>query len=292
MTWQATCRTGSFGMLLLTVLSAAACGASDGPAAPTSQTPPAPPQLAADTLAELLRELADHYGDDSRCSSELTGARQRDVCRLWALQQMLTTTSARNGAVGGAFRMPYFWHWVEPNPRLQIARLPDRTPLAELPPPTGYERYKSFGHIDRRPALYLGDLAADQPRYHHPDVGDFATFGWCSEREMAFCALAVTWGYEVKIVQRGIHVVSRVRLTEAEPATEVIVDTTFDMIRLTESGTSLADWRDDIGDGKMVRWYNRVCHDPEELEVVRELPVSAQARQRLIGLADRYFGDG
>jgi hypothetical protein len=279
-------------MLLLTVLSAAACGASDGPAASIPLTPLPSPNLTADTLAGLLRELADHYGDDSRCSSELTGSRQRDVCRLWALQQMLTTSSARDAAVGGAFRLPYFWHWVEPNPRLQIVRLPDRVPMAELPPPEGYERYKSFGHIDRRPALYLGDLAADEPRYHHPDVGDFSSFGWCSEREMAFCALAVTWGYEVKIVQRGIHVVSRVRLTETTPATEVVVDTTFDMIRLIQTDASLESWRDDIGDGRMVRWYNQVCHDPQELGQVRELPVSPQARQRLVGQADRYFDGG
>jgi hypothetical protein len=280
----------SSGILLLAVLLAASCGGPESPAASVPQQTPAPPAITADTLAGLLRELADLYGDDSRCSAEIEDdRRQRDLCRLWALQQMLTTTSARDGAVGGAFRLPYFWHWVEPNPRLQIVRLPERVTLAELPPPAGYQRYQSFGHIDRRPALYLGDLAADQPRYHHPEVGDFSSFGWCSEREMAYCALAVTWGYEVKIVQRGIHVVSRVRLSETAPATEVIIDTTFDMIRLTRTEAALADWRDDVGEGRMVRWYNQVCHDPEELEQVGELPVSASARQRLIEQADSYF---
>jgi hypothetical protein len=60
-------------------------------------------------------------------------------------------------------------------------------------------------------------------------------------------------------------------------------------IRLTRTEAALADWRDDVGEGRMVRWYNQVCHDPEELEQVGELPVSASARQRLIEQADSYF---
>jgi len=247
------------------------------------------PVFKATALPSLFLEMADHYGG-LHCSVEHGNEASTDVCRLWAVHQMLTTTSATDGAVGGAFRLPYFWHWTEPNPRLSIVSRPDQQPLVQLEPPPGYGRYKTFGHIDRKPALYLGDVAADEPRYFHPDVGEFSSFGWCSEREMAFCALAAIWGYEVKVVQHGIHVVSVVRLETAAPSPEVLVDTTFNMFSLGHTEASLSDWQNDIGEGTSAKWYNEVCHDPHELKAVKEISVPARAKERLVAQVESYFG--
>ncbi len=209
------------------------------------------------------------------------------------MQQTLTTSGAVDGALGGAFEIPYFWHWVEPNPRLGIVHLPDEQPLAALPPLEGYGRYQTFGHMDRDPTLYLGDLASETPGYRHDRAGTFYTFGWCSEREMALCTLLELWGYEVKIVQEGIHVTTRVWL-QTEPPTEMVLDTTFNLAYFQdlEDGKTLSSWNEDLGEGTEIERYNGTCHSASELRQVGAIPVSSAAQDRLIGMAREWFEGG
>jgi hypothetical protein len=202
------------------------------------------------------------------------------------LHSLLTTDAALNCARGGVLRTAYFWHWVSPNPRYELVRLPDSVHLNTLPPPQGYERYKTYADIDRLPTLYLSDLVTPQPAYYHPSCGSFHTFGWCSEREMAFCALLSSMGYRCKIKQDGIHVWTevliglRVSTGATEPFT-LAVDNTFDQLALTRLSVSAEQWRQDIGSGAQVQWYNRKALSANEVASVASIEVGEAAAARL-----------
>jgi hypothetical protein len=287
------------------VTLACCCAQSDSADAPHTGTPPTSEsrqtedltflnverEAHAQTLPALLELMAEHHGATSKCPLPRS-AFEENPCKLWAIQQMLTTTSASDGAVGGAFRTAYFWHWIDPNPRLSIVKIPEDVPLGELPPPEGFQQYQSYAYVDRTPAIYFSDLAADEPRYSHHSVGEFTTFGWCSEREMALCALLTTWGFSAKVHQTGIHVTTRVWLVGQQRPMELILDTTFNYARLAElAQTDFATWSNDFGQGADVSYYNRVCHDGEVQEQLRNIHVSAAARRRLTGQAESYFND-
>jgi hypothetical protein len=284
-------------------LLACCCAQSDSADALQTEKPPDPkPQPTEDStflnaeqvahaqnLPALLELMAEHYSAASDCPFARADF-EEDPCQLWAIQQMLTTTSASDGAVGGAFRTAYFWHWIEPNPRLSIVKLPENIQLGKLPPPEAFQRYKSHAYVDRTPVLYLADLAADKPGYSHPSVGEFATFGWCSEREMALCALLTTWGLKTKIHQTGIHVTTRVWMAGKSRPMELVLDTTFNYAQLVETDhTDLEAWSGDIGQGTDIAHYNRVCRDEDLHDQLTNIPVSAGARRRLTSQAKSYF---
>ena len=149
--------------------------------------------------------------------------------------QLPTGSGAADGARGGYLGIPYFWHWIEPNPRHEIIILPDSVLLSTLSPPASYERYQSFADIDRLPALYLGDLVSEVPKYSHPICGAFFSFGWCSEREMAYVVLMRALGYPGKVKQSGIHTRSALwcSFRHVEGHTVILeahVDNTFDQV--------------------------------------------------------------
>lgn len=204
------------------------------------------------------------------------------------LHALFTGAGAGNGDRGGLLRIPYFWHWVDPNPRHEIRLVTDDRPLATLPPPTPYTRYASLADIDRVPLLYLGDLVAEQPRYRHPQYGTFETFGWCSEREMAFLALMLALGHEGKIVQEGIHVWTElwcelVTASGGRVAICVRVDNTFGRVRwmALPSGTKRAQWLTQVGRGEQVAWYNRTARASAQQDGLRLLEVGVAAATRI-----------
>jgi hypothetical protein len=141
--------------------------------------------------------------------------------------------------------------------------------------------------IDRIPALYLGDLVSEKPGYLHPDCGTFFTFGWCSEREMAFTALFTAWGYPAKIWQSGIHTYSVVwcefRTTSGSTVNLAAeVDTTFDSVTWREvpQGTQPDRWLEETGSGAQIDWYNRKARSQEQIDALQTIQVGAEARDR------------
>lgn len=102
---------------------------------------------------------------------DTVAANRRALLPLLYRHGLLTTTEAVDCRTGGALGTSYLWHWVTPNPRHALRRLPDSAPLIRLPPPPGFAKYKSWADVDRLPALYLGDLAAERARYWHPLCG-------------------------------------------------------------------------------------------------------------------------
>jgi hypothetical protein len=199
--------------------------------------------------------------------------------RIHFFHDLLTGSGAADGLRGGFLGIPYFWHWTDPNPRHRILSLPDSIPLRDQPPPRGLERYASFADVDRIPSLFLGDLFAERPRYAHPETGPFYTFGWCSEREMAFLALMTLMGYTGRIVRAGIHVWTELLCTfpASEDSVRLVarVDNTFGTItwaRFPEDRDPRA-WQEEAERERLVRWYNHTARSPEQLGALRRIVV-------------------
>jgi hypothetical protein len=270
----------------------------------------APPSRAA-TLVEFLRiaysnnavSVETHLGPRYRALCKSLGvpdtlAANRDVLLPFLFQHgLLTTGDAVDCRRGGGFGTAYMWHWTSPNPRHALRRLPDSTPLIRLPPPKGFAKYKSWADVDRLPSLYLGDLAEERARYHHPLCGDLYTFGWCSEREMAFGALLAAQGVKGKIKQEGIHVWTEVVFDlmgpEGKPRPSVVAfDHTFDTVEGWPLRGARAAWAKDQGDGAQVGWYNRTAGSASEVGKVKAIVVGPEAARRMTHQIQAWLGHG
>jgi hypothetical protein len=118
--------------------------------------------------------------------------------------------------------------------------------------------YSSYADIDRTPLLFLGDLFTENPKYYHTKQDTFSSFGWCSEREMAFVALVSLLNYQAKVVVRGNHswtelIVPMVKLNGDSLNFMVNVDNTFDRITWNQiSQVAVAEWESKVhGESKM-----------------------------------------
>lgn len=207
---------------------------------------------------------------------------------IYFLHDCFTGVSASDFSSGGFFEIPYFWHWVDPNPRHSIISLPDSVFLNIMEPTLDFARYQSYADIDRVPSLFLADLVTEKPLYYHSQCGAFYTFGWCSEREMSFALLLSLFGYEGKIKQSGIHTWSEfwVPFRRAD-STEIIliskVDNTFNSLfwEIAPSGLNKADWINDFGTGEQIAWYNRKCRSSEQIQKVQNIIVSDSSAVRI-----------
>jgi len=121
------------------------------------------------------------------------------------LHKFFTCQNASNGSRGGIINIPYYWHWVTPNPRYEIFLNNSNKKLSEVRPPEEFSKYKSFADIDRTPYLFLSELFLDSPKYYSSLCDTFSTFGWCSEREMAFVSLLDILGYKGKVIAENNH---------------------------------------------------------------------------------------
>jgi hypothetical protein len=219
-------------------------------------------------------------------------ANQEKYFKLLFYNKMLTTTNSVDCTKGGMLKIPYFWHWIDPNPRHRIIDNESGTLLVDKSPPERYSLYKSHADIDRTPYIYLKDLVSEKPGYRHPDCSEFYTFGWCSEREMAYSLLIGLYGFKSKIVQKGIHVTSNVWVTfttrSGKKATLMaIVDNTYDVLVWKKVKRIAFDsWYKDMGTIKMVKWYNKKARSEEERELVKDIRVGEKAAARIEGLVD------
>ncbi len=221
---------------------------------------------------------------------------QSHYFRIQFLHDLFTSTGAYDCNMGGILKLPYFWHWTKPNPRHEIEYLTGKSQkkLTEIKPPSGFQRYKSLADIDRTPSLYLSDMVTESPKYRHPDCGDFYSFGWCSEREMAFSALLNLMGFESKVVVRGNHSWSEV-MVEMNTAGgskkwfTAKVDNTFDAVEFAEFDGALEVWRKDFGTTKTDRWYNEKASSKMEYELIKAIIITPQVSGRIEGSAIDFY---
>lgn len=204
------------------------------------------------------------------------------------LHDLFTCSGPLDCVRGGILDIPYMWHWIDPNPRHAIRRVQTGTLLVEETPPERFARYRSFADVDRVPSLYFADLVTETPQYEHPSCGSMYTFGWCSEREMAFCLLAQLFELDGWIQQVGNHVWSMFPIewqTRSGDRKRVIlrVDNTYDQFGWREypGDQSLEAWIARITVTPDQRWYNAQAHDADERARVLEIDVPWPAQRRI-----------
>jgi hypothetical protein len=183
------------------------------------------------------------------------------------MHQLFTTNGAYDGSRGEILNMPYFWHYNSPNPRHGIL--------------VNGKKNVAYTTIERKPHNFLGDMIAPQEKFSHPEIGKFSSFGWCSEREMAFACLFSLMGYDAHVIAPSNHawteILATFQKTDGDTRTmQITVDNTFNIIGYdiqTPSG------HDNV--------YNRKAFAKEEVALVRGLTVSSSARNRI----DKACGD-
>ncbi|MDR0874500.1 MAG: hypothetical protein LBN27_13720 [Prevotellaceae bacterium] len=222
--------------------------------------------------AVIANHLSDFYKIDSAAYNEFCEEENlmpRDTNNinhyftLKILHDLFTCSSASNGSRGEILDIPYFWHWVTPNPRYEIYFTATGQLLNRTRPPQEFSKYGSFADIDRTPYLFLSDLLTENPQYYSVSCDTFSTFGWCSEREMAFSALVKLLNYDSKVVASGNHSWSEVILKMRDKNGnlknyKVHIDNTFDNVSFNAITQSEIDvWKQNSGNSDIERWYNK-----------------------------------
>lgn len=203
------------------------------------------------------------------------------------LHDLFTCQNANNCAQAKVLDMPYFWHWVPNNPRHSIYFVKSNTLLKNTKPPIPFSKYNSFADIDRTPYLFLTDLLSEYPQYTTNDCDTFSSFGWCSEREMAFVALLKTLGFEGKVVAQNNHSWSEfyVNFTNIESKKihfKVKVDNTFDDIQWQQiKENEVYVWRNEFGKSTLAKWYNQRATSSQEINQISHHQIPNAAKQRI-----------
>jgi hypothetical protein len=259
------------------------------------------------TPLQFLKATFDRYrasyllvrGDDylAYCRDlSLDPGANRDAAILFFLHDLLTCGASEDYSRSGFLGLPYLWHWVDPNPRHALKDAASGTLLVELPPPAGFSAYASLADIDRAPEAFLGDLFLDRREYLGEDGTTFPTFGWCSEREMAYAAIANSLGFVARVVEGNGHVWSEIGFDAAgadgSPRRVMIrSDATFD--RLSWSSLEAADlkaWRMEASTATSSRWYNAKASSPPAF--LHGSAISAKRAAWILASIDAAFRAG
>lgn len=185
------------------------------------------------------------------------------------------------------------WHWVSPNPRHEIICVADNKLLKDKKPPKDYGKYATYADIDRTPFLFISEMLSPTPLYSHPGCGEFSSFGWCSEREMAFSCLVEMMGYDAHVIASGNHSWSELKVdmkTSTGVKTFLVaVDNTFDSINWTDDEDKLENWNSTNGDSPMAKWYNDKAHSAGEMGKLRGFVVRVESASKLDNALSNYF---
>jgi hypothetical protein len=214
------------------------------------------------------------------------------------LHDLFTCQGAWNGARGGILRTPYFWHWVTPNPRHSIISTSTKKPIHDEKPPTGFGNYATKADIDRTPDLYLQDLFTEKASYQTEALGEFFSFGWCSEREMAHVQIMNIMGYQNgKVVVSGNHSWSEYLIPFISAKGDTVsmhfkIDNTFDGIVTKAFSTSEAEkWSKSTPTGKLPLWYQKKASDSKISEKVKNITVPKERIYEIEVMIKNYFKD-
>lgn len=203
------------------------------------------------------------------------------------LHDLFTSQSAQNCATGQAWNIPYYWHWVDNNPRHRIYLKESGELLKNIKPDKEFSKYHSKADVDRTPYLFLKDLFSETPKYSSKDCGDFSTFGWCSEREMAFVSMLTLLGHQGKVAAQGGHswteLIVDMKLTNGKNNHfKVSVDNTFDKITWDLISKGKIDiWETEMGDSKTKKWYNKKALSKTEQDRISSFQVSSKVMTHL-----------
>lgn len=194
---------------------------------------------------------------------------------LDVLHKLFTAKTCSDGSRGDILNIPYLWHWINPNPRHEIYFTENGKLLTSVRHPRGFEKYSTYADIDRTPYVFLTDLLAPAPRYYSAACDTFSTFGWCSEREMAFVSLTTMMGFSANVIAPGNHSWSELNVKMALKSggtrnLQVTIDNTFDGFTWAEPNP-----------GDRNSQYNRNAHSGSMLNNLGAFVVSTAASNRI-----------
>lgn len=201
------------------------------------------------------------------------------------LHDLFTSQTASNCSHGEILNIPYLWHWTNPNPRHEIYFVQSKQLLFETQAPREFSTYNSYADIDRTPYLFLSDLVHDGPKYYSNACDTFSTFGWCSEREMAFVALTNLLNIDGKVIAERNHswsefIIPLKFINGQFQNFKVKVDNTFNAVEWTTiDNTELITWRK--YNATLAKWYNQKAKDAIELGKIRNHLASNSAMKSI-----------
>ena len=213
------------------------------------------------------------------------------------LHDLFTCKTASDCSRGDILNIPYVWHWIQPNPRHEIYLVDNGNLLSDSDPPAEFSRYNSYADIDRTPFLFLSELVAPEPKYFSASCDTFSTFGWCSEREMAFVCLMEILNYQGKVVAEGNHSWSEFIIPMHTQNGEiknfkVTVDNTFNGFRWDEiNANEIENWEVNQGNSSQANWYNQKAHSQNEKSRIYNFIVSKQAATRIENRVVKYLDE-
>lgn len=199
------------------------------------------------------------------------------------LHRLFTARTCTDGSRGDILNIPYLWHWTEPNPRHEIHFTGNGKRLTSVRHPEGFEKYATYADIDRTPYLFLTDLLSPDPKYYSSVCDTFSTFGWCSEREMAFISLTTLMGFSGNVIAPGCHSWSELDVDMALKSggirkLQVTIDNTFDVFAWGEPNP-----------GDRSSNYNRNAHSSSILSRLKTFVVSSRASARMEDQVVKYL---
>ena len=190
------------------------------------------------------------------------------VTKLAYMHMLMTCYYSVDGDTSGGFGIPYFWNYTNHNPRENITNLRKGKTLKQLPAIAGTQG-ASMATQDRTPLIFWGDFVTENPTYSYEHISAFYTFGWCSEREMAFKAWLGVLGIKSIIGIRADHVWTEVELP-GMPGYFLFIDNTFNRFELWPISKRP---KLEVGN-KYINWYNQQGSDKNIQKKLASLTIS------------------
>ena len=188
--------------------------------------------------------------------------------KLYFLHKLFTTNSAMDCSKSGILEIPYFWddtrEFIIGN-EYNVKRTPDR---------------------------FLGDLVSNKPYYKYAGCGEFYTFGWCSEREMAFVALLRSMGYDADIIALNGHAWTQIYvpmyINGHKDIFSITIDNTFNLFYVYEEKYpcmhTCESYDHDCSICLMIEYYN-----PTADKSIDHIIVNKPAAERINKLVSNKF---
>ena len=251
----------------------------------------------------VKNHLIDFYQIDSNLyidfckSNDLVYSDSNNIDKFFTLQilhDLFTSKSAENCSMGEILDIPYYWHWINPNPRHSIYFVSTQKLLCKTKTTQEYSKYSSYADIDRTPYLFLSDLVQNTPKYYTTMCDTFSTFGWCSEREMAFVALTKLLNFNGKVIAENNHSWSEfhVKMNAVNGVKDFIVkvDNTFNELDwISADQDFILKWKDYTGNSKLSKWYNQKANSNSELKKISNFIIRKEAIQRIEQKINAYL---
>ena len=205
------------------------------------------------------------------------------VAKLAYMHMLLTCYYSVDGDTSGGFGIPYFWNYTNHNPRENIVHIKKGKTLKQLPAVAGTQG-ASMATLDRTPLIFWGDFMTEEPQYSYEHISAFYSFGWCSEREMAFKAWLGVVGIKSTIGIRADHVWTEVDLP-GMPGYFLFIDNTFNRFEIWPVSKRP---KLEVGN-KYINWYNQQGSDKTIQKKLASLTISPKRASSLEHQILTYF---